>query len=127
MDQQNHNTPQENGDIAGAHLRHHHQQQQQLRTLWVDMYREIEQMKNFKNMNLPLPTIKKIMETDEDVQMIDDEALVVFACACEMFILELTHRPWTHAEKNKRQTLQKNDIVAAIRQTDRLEFLADIL
>ncbi|PKU74817.1 nuclear transcription factor Y subunit C-2-like [Dendrobium catenatum] len=127
MDQQNHNTPQANGDITGAHLCHHHHQQQQLRTLWADMYREIEQMKIFKNMNLSLTTIKKIMETDEDVQMIDDEALVVFACAYEMFILELTHRAWTHAEKNKHQTLQKNDIVAAIRQTDRLEFLEDIV
>ncbi|KAH0461097.1 hypothetical protein IEQ34_008672 [Dendrobium chrysotoxum] len=50
---------------------------------------------------------------------------MVVAEACEMFILELTHRGWTHAEKNKRQSLQKNDIAAAISQTDIFDFLVD--
>ncbi|KAH0461098.1 hypothetical protein IEQ34_008673 [Dendrobium chrysotoxum] len=62
------------------------------------------------------------MKADKDVQMIAAEA-PVFARACEMFILELTHRAWTHAEKNKRQTLQKNDIAAAISRTDIFDFL----
>ncbi|KAH0462774.1 hypothetical protein IEQ34_010349 [Dendrobium chrysotoxum] len=67
------------------------------------------------------------MKADEDVQMIAAEAPVVFARACEMFILELTHRAWTHAEKNKRQTLQKNDIAATISRTDIFDFLVDIV
>jgi Histone-like transcription factor (CBF/NF-Y) and archaeal histone len=32
------------------------------------------------------------MKSDEDVRMISAEAPVLFAKACEMFILELTHR-----------------------------------
>ncbi|CAL9105464.1 unnamed protein product [Musa acuminata var. zebrina] len=66
------------------------------------------------------------MKADEDVRMIAAEAPVVFARACEMFILELTHRSWAHAEENKRRTLQKNDIAAAISRTDVFDFLIDI-
>ncbi|KAI0511940.1 hypothetical protein KFK09_012574 [Dendrobium nobile] len=142
MDQQNHNTPQAIGDggslpnpVAGAatpyqatyqHF-YHQQQQQELRTLWANQYREIEQTKDFKNQNLPLARIKKIMKADEDVKMIAAEAPVVFARACEMFILQLTQKGWTHAVKNKRRTLQKNDIAAAIGQTDIFDFLVDII
>ncbi|MQL78324.1 hypothetical protein Taro_010764 [Colocasia esculenta] len=76
---------------------------------------------------LPLARIKKIMKADEDVRMIAAEAPVVFARACEMFILDLTHRSWAHAEENKRRTLQKNDIAAAITRTDVFDFLVDIV
>ena len=41
-----------------------------------------------------------------------------------MFILELTHRSWAHSEENKRRTLQRNDIAAAITRTDIFDFLA---
>jgi hypothetical protein len=40
--------------------------------------------------------------------MISAEAPVMFAKACEMFILELTLRSWIHTEENKRRTLQVN-------------------
>ena len=40
-----------------------------------------------------------------------------------MFILELTLRSWIHAEENKRRTLQRNDIAAAITKTDIFDFL----
>ena len=43
--------------------------------------------------------------------------------ACEMFILELTLRSWSHSEENKRRTLQRNDIAAAITRTDIFDFL----
>ncbi|KAG0498326.1 hypothetical protein HPP92_003017 [Vanilla planifolia] len=91
---------------AYPHL-YQQQQQQQLQMFWADQYREIEQTTDFKNHSLPLARIKKIMKADEDVRMIAAEAPVVFARACEMFILELTHRSWAHAEENKRRTLQK--------------------
>ncbi|CAI5457718.1 unnamed protein product [Closterium sp. Yama58-4] len=67
------------------------------------------------------------MKADEDVRMISAEAPVVFAKACEMFILELTLRSWIHTEENKRRTLQKNDIAGAITRTDIFDFLVDIV
>lgn len=143
MDQQGHSTPPAIGVAASVpyptataapyqaayqHLyQQQQQQQQQLQIFWADQYREIEQTTDFKNHNLPLARIKKIMKADEDVRMIAAEAPVVFARACEMFILELTHRGWAHAEENKRRTLQKNDIAAAITRTDVFDFLVDIV
>ncbi|KAI3850956.1 hypothetical protein MKX03_036436 [Papaver bracteatum] len=103
------------------------QQQQQLQMFWTYQRQEIEQVNDFKNHQLPLARIKKIMKADEDVRMISAEAPILFAKACELFILELTIRSWLHAEENKRRTLQKNDIAAAITRTDIFDFLVDIV
>lgn len=114
-----------------AYQQIHHQQQQQLQqqlqSFWANQYQEIEKVNDFKNHSLPLARIKKIMKADEDVRMISAEAPVIFARACEMFILELTLRSWNHTEENKRRTLQKNDIAAAITRTDIFDFLVDIV
>ncbi|ERN15727.1 hypothetical protein AMTRI_Chr07g26290 [Amborella trichopoda] len=115
--------------LAYQHLQHQQQAQQahQLQLFWANQLQEIEQTTDFKNHSLPLARIKKIMKADEDVRMISAEAPVVFAKACEMFILELTLRSWIHTEENKRRTLQKNDIAAAITRTDIFDFLVDIV
>ncbi|KAI8027985.1 Nuclear transcription factor Y subunit C-3 [Camellia lanceoleosa] len=64
---------------SGSHLAHHqlayqhihhqqqHQLQQQLQSLRANQYQEIEKVNDFKNHNLPLARIKKIMKADEDV------------------------------------------------------------
>jgi nuclear transcription factor Y gamma len=59
--------------------------------------------------------------------MISAEAPVLFAKACEMFILELSLRAWIHTEENKRRTLQRNDIAMAITKSDVFDFLIDIV
>jgi len=106
----------------------HHQQQQQIEVFWANQMQEVEQAVDFRNHSLPLARIKKIMKSDdENVRMISAEAPVVFAKACEMFINELTLRAWIHTEENKRRTLQKNDIAAAIARTDIFDFLIDIV
>ena len=103
-----------------------------MRAFWEEQAREVAAVPandpaQFKNSNLPLARIKKIMKSDEDVRMISAEAPVLFARACEMFILELTLRAWAHAEENKRRTLQRNDVAAAITRTDIFDFLVDIV
>ncbi|CAH8325599.1 unnamed protein product [Eruca vesicaria subsp. sativa] len=121
------------GSIPGGgtpfHYHHplHQQQLQQLKTFWAHQRTEIENSNDFKNHQLPLARIKKIMKADEDVRMISAEAPILFAKACELFILELTIRSWLHAEENKRRTLQKNDIAAAITRTEIFDFLVDIV
>ncbi|XP_047336706.1 nuclear transcription factor Y subunit C-2-like [Impatiens glandulifera] len=109
---------------------HQHQQQQQhqqLQAFWENQTQEIEQTVDFKNHSLPLARIKKIMKSDKDVRMISAEAPVIFAKACEMFIQELTLQSWQQTEENKRRTLQKNDISAAISRTDVFDFLVDVI
>ena len=116
--------------MAAFAMQSHHaqaQHQQQLRLFWQQQMTEIETRSDFKNHQLPLARIKKIMKSDEDVRMISSEAPVLFAKACEMFILELTLRSWIHSEENKRRTLQRNDIAAAITKTDIFDFLVDIV
>ncbi|XP_049348770.1 nuclear transcription factor Y subunit C-2-like isoform X2 [Solanum verrucosum] len=115
--------------LAYQHIHQQQQQllQQQLQSFWGNQYQEIEHINDFKNHSLPLARIKKIMKVDEDVRMISAEAPAVSARACEMFILELTLRAWNHTEENKRRTLQKNDIAAAITRTDIFDFLVDIV
>ena len=77
---------------------HLQQMKQQLRMFWMEQMQEMERLEvgseqDFKNHNdLPLARIKRIMKSDEDVRMISAEAPVLFAKACEMFILELTLR-----------------------------------
>ncbi|KAL4273234.1 hypothetical protein GQ457_13G000570 [Hibiscus cannabinus] len=112
--------------LAYQQAQHFHHQQQ-LQVFWANQMQEIEHTVDFKNHSLPLARIKKIMKADEDVRMISAEAPVIFAKACEMFILELTLRSWIHTEENKRRTLQKNDIAAAISRTDVFDFLVDII
>uniref|UniRef100_A0A7N0UFL1 Core Histone H2A/H2B/H3 domain-containing protein n=1 Tax=Kalanchoe fedtschenkoi TaxID=63787 RepID=A0A7N0UFL1_KALFE len=115
--------------LAHQHINPLQQQQlqQQLQSFWANQHQEIERVTDFKNHSLPLARIKKIMKADEDVRMISAEAPVIFARACEMFIFELTLRSWNHTEENKRRTLQKNDIAAAIGRTDIFDFLVDIV
>lgn len=123
------NSPHQLAYQQAQHFHHQQQQQQQqqLQMFWVNQMQEIEQTIDFKNHSLPLARIKKIMKADEDVRMISAEAPVIFAKACEMFILELTLRSWIHTEENKRRTLQKNDIAAAISRNDVFDFLVDII
>ncbi|KAI3918879.1 hypothetical protein MKW98_017327 [Papaver atlanticum] len=94
----------------------HQQQQPQL---------ENQLQTDFKNNSLPLARIKKIMKANEDVKRIASEVPVILAMACEMFISDLTLCSWNHTEERKRKTLQKNDIDAAITESDIFDFLAD--
>jgi histone H3/H4 len=82
---------------------------------------------------LPLARIKKIMKSDEDVRMISAEAPVLFAKACELFILDLSLRAWAHVEHAspqggpKRRTMQRNDVAAAIANSELFDFLYQIV
>jgi nuclear transcription factor Y gamma len=59
--------------------------------------------------------------------MISAEAPILFAKACEMFIIEMTHKAYFYAKKNNRKTLQRNDIAQAITDTEIYDFLLDII
>lgn len=98
---------------------------------WRQQLRDVHALNQplveFKNHPLPLARIKKIMKSDEDVRMISSEAPVLFAKACELFILEVSLRAWAYSEANKRRTLQQSDLVHAIcnHENEVFEFLTD--
>ena len=73
---------QQQQQLAAFHMQTHHlaqQHQQQLRLFWQQQMAEVENGSDFKNHQLPLARIKKIMKSDEDVRMISSEAPVLFA------------------------------------------------
>lgn len=95
---------------------------------WQETINSIEHDEHdFKNHQLPLARIKKVMKTDEEVRMISAEAPILFAKGCDVFVTELTMRAWIHAEENKRRTLQKSDIAAALTKSDMFDFLIDVV
>ena len=107
-----------------------------LTNFWTGQLREMHSLgtnkpqneQDFKNHNdLPLARIKRIMKSDEDVRMIAAEAPVLFAKACEMFILEMTLRSWHYSENNRRKTLTKDDVRECIGYTDIFDFLVDVI
>ncbi|CAG8800982.1 17374_t:CDS:2 [Gigaspora margarita] len=106
------------------------QQQNQafMTQFWNKQIMVAEQFESdFKNHPLPLARIKKVMKSDQDVKMISAEAPILFSKACEIFISEITMRAWTHAEENKRRTLQRSDVASAVSRSDQFDFLIDIV
>ncbi|XP_059306758.1 nuclear transcription factor Y subunit C-1-like [Lycium ferocissimum] len=102
-------------------------QQEQVEMCWNFQYQEIENLNDFKDHHLPLARFKRITKADGDVHMISAEAPIVFAKACELFILELTIRFWLHAEGEERRTLHKSNLEAAITLDDIFNFLVDVI
>lgn len=82
--------------------------------------------KQFKHYNdLPLARIKRIMKSDEDVDMISAEAPILFAKACELFILDITVRALYEAECEKRVNIEKEDFFSVFHSTDVFDFLSE--
>jgi nuclear transcription factor Y, gamma len=99
-----------------------------LTTYWQQTINALEsENHDYKIHQLPLARIKKVMKADPDVKMISAEAPILFAKGCDIFITELTMRAWIHAEDNKRRTLQRSDIAAALAKSDMFDFLIDIV
>ncbi|RMJ27646.1 CCAAT-binding factor complex subunit [Aspergillus sp. HF37] len=99
-----------------------------LTTYWQHVINHLESDNHdYKIHQLPLARIKKVMKADPDVKMISAEAPILFAKGCDVFITELTMRAWIHAEDNKRRTLQRSDIAAALAKSDMFDFLIDIV
>jgi nuclear transcription factor Y, gamma len=109
------------------------QLQSALQEFWTQASQQIHNLQNqteqdFKTHNdLPLARIKRIMKSDEDVRMISAEAPVLFAKACELFILDLSVRSWNYSQLHKRRTLQKEDVKEAIQKTEIFDFLVDVI
>lgn len=99
-----------------------------LSTYWQGALRRLEDDEHdYKQHQLPLARIKKVMKADPEVKMISAEAPILFAKGCEIFITELTMRAWIHAEENKRRTLQRSDIASALTKSDMFDFLIDVV
>lgn len=99
---------------------------------WRQQLDEVQQLdlrseNDFKKHNdLPLARIKRIMKADGDVRMVSGEAPVLFAKACEFFVMDITRRAWICSDMNKRRNLQVEDVLYAIEKTDVFDFLSAV-
>jgi len=59
--------------------------------------------------------------------MIAGEAPVLLSKACELLVRELTIRAWRHTGHSRRRTLQKQDVCAAVSESEVYDFLIDIV
>jgi uncharacterized short protein YbdD (DUF466 family) len=59
--------------------------------------------------------------------MIAGEAPVLLGKACELMIREMTARAWRHTERNRRRTLQRQDVHAAVGESEVYDFLIDFV
>jgi histone H3/H4 len=114
----------------------------------------ISAAENWKIQTLPLARVKKIMKSEEIILqelekerlqreasengaenqeranikfMISGEAPVLMSKACELLIKDLSFRAWQHTERNRRRTLQRQDLHAAVGESEVYDFLIDIV
>merc|ERR1719491_1824611 len=59
--------------------------------------------------------------------MIASEAPILLGKACELLVKEITIRSWRHTERNRRRTLQKQDVHTAVGESKVYDFLIDIV
>lgn len=81
-----------------------------------------KQFRHYKD--LPLARIKRIMKSDEDVDMISAEAPILFAKACELFILDMTVRANFEAEMENRNNIEREDFFNVFHKTPEYDFLS---
>ena len=107
--------------------------QRRLDEMYISQLSEVSKMhkltkKEFKHYNdLPLARIKRIMKSDEDVDMISAEAPILFAKACELFILDVSIRANYEAETQKRQSIENDDFYHVFHTTCIFDFLSQFI
>ncbi|KAJ6735055.1 NUCLEAR TRANSCRIPTION FACTOR Y SUBUNIT C-10 [Salix purpurea] len=125
-------SPQEDGKAMPMNpsMLPHHQittkerREQNLDQFWNQQLLEIYNSTASKSSHLlPLARIKRVIKSDGEVKMISAETPILFAKACELFILELTLRAWLQTTACKRRTLQRCHISRAVREEGMLRKL----
>ncbi|OAV97843.1 hypothetical protein PTTG_25843 [Puccinia triticina 1-1 BBBD Race 1] len=95
---------------------------------WSHIIRNAEEYQSdFKDGQLPLARIKKLVKSDPDIKMIANEVTVLLDKACEIFINEITVRAFLVANSLNRRTVNTSDVAMAISQSDMFDFLIDIV
>ncbi|KAG6503584.1 hypothetical protein ZIOFF_035900 [Zingiber officinale] len=98
-----------------------------LQCFWQQQMQAVENLADYKQHQLPLARIKRIMKMEGDAKMVSADTPIFFAKACELFISELAVRSWLHAEQCKRHTIRRTDVAGAICHSNVLNFLLEIL
>ncbi|KAK5117243.1 hypothetical protein LTR62_005860 [Meristemomyces frigidus] len=79
--------------------------------------------------SLPLARVKKIINTDEDINTCSNNAAFVITAATEMFLQYLVEQSYNvvKSERKPRRNIQYRDVANAVARVENLEFLADVV
>jgi len=89
------------------------------------VYAEIERENNTTTASSTDATT--LASTNNSRFMIASEAPILLGKACELLVKEITIRSWRHTERNRRRTLQKQDVHTAVGESEVYDFLIDIV
>lgn len=84
---------------------------------------EGEEEKVEKMYKFPLGRVKNIMKLDPDTNMASMDAVFLISKATELFIASLAAESFSYTSKNKKKTIMRHDVDAAIDGVDSLAFL----
>ncbi|KIJ54907.1 hypothetical protein M422DRAFT_775107 [Sphaerobolus stellatus SS14] len=76
---------------------------------------------------LPTARVQKIMKADKELPSCNKEAVFLISVATEEFIKRLSQAGQQQANREKRSTVQRKDVVTAVRKSDEFVFLEEIL
>ncbi|KAJ1984684.1 hypothetical protein H4R34_000518 [Dimargaris verticillata] len=75
----------------------------------------------------PLSRVRRVIKEDRDISMCQSDAVVAIALAAQLFVEELAKQGQEAAQASKRKTVAYKDLAKAVSETDRLEFLSDLI
>ncbi|KAF8574328.1 histone-fold-containing protein, partial [Ramaria rubella] len=72
---------------------------------------------------LPISRVQKIIKADKELPSCNKEAVFLVSVATEEFVKRLVQAGQQQASREKRTTVQRKDIVTAVRRADEFIFL----
>ncbi|EPQ54735.1 hypothetical protein GLOTRDRAFT_29077, partial [Gloeophyllum trabeum ATCC 11539] len=72
---------------------------------------------------LPIARVQKILKADEELVMVQREAVLAIAIATEQFVKRLMEAVHRVALRERRTTVQQRDMLSVVRRADEFLFL----
>jgi len=82
---------------------------------------------NDRSVRLPLSRIKKIMKTDDQVGLVNKDALIATTILTEHFISLVAHQSYKLAAASKKKTVNLNHVKSALTSSSMFDFLEGTL
>ncbi|TFK48673.1 hypothetical protein OE88DRAFT_1634311 [Heliocybe sulcata] len=76
---------------------------------------------------LPIARVQKILKADEELIMVQREAVLAIAIATEQFVKRLMEAVQRVAQRERRTTVQQRDMLSVVRRADEFVFLDEIM
>ncbi|KZT28890.1 hypothetical protein NEOLEDRAFT_1129153 [Neolentinus lepideus HHB14362 ss-1] len=76
---------------------------------------------------LPMARVQRILKADEELIMVQREAVLAISIATEQFVKQLMEAVQRVAQRERRTTVQQRDMLSVVRRADEFVFLDEIM